>query len=586
MLPKPLSITVAKRERRVQKARVLFLSALDEQPFAFLTLLGYAKEKPMRIGHAFWNLVLANVLAASSSLALAIAPKPRVLEVIFIAGILQDDVDNFDSEQLSSDALTAAIVGAPQYSTLLARYDEINHSFLANWNDQKSDLYLSKVNEELYLDDYRAALKAGSYYAPRDANKLSSIYSDRLSGESPYFAGFITVSKNKVCFLLKEGRDVVLVAHSHGNIAANLIYAGVAKGCGTFALDHLRVVSVGSVAQIAPNNLMVNQAGDRRVYVQMPAFGLLWTRDTPYCKNTCLFTAPPPTVNSNCSGILEWDCHKFVDHYLSDELGTKYVGYPILGQRLSSSAHFSTKVTGGPQVYMQRLVTDAFYTAVDSIHKEAHGSDIWYDKFWARSDNRISGGDVTSAGDGQFEIHSAGGYTTRLTGQQQYTQGGIVNLEGCIAQSSVSGGGFHLMDMNFDFIFNIDSGFAAQPSGGVTVTWVDGASLLLVDALNGIRRVQAAKQDGRYCGKFSFGICPDKSTFSQFTNSLDGQVYRQWSAGPAPDAIRRFMAFQFKDDVMSITSIVENPLVFPAPRGSKKRPIPSECSPRHGLPLP
>lgn len=532
------------------------------------------KDVPMRTFQFAIRYMLAIALLVGSTVATAAKP----LTIFFVPGILQEFLPSFDNEFESLAALKEAIETAPQYLAQIGagaqQYPYFKYDIILNPSDGISDLYESKVNEERYIDLLRTALQAGSYAAPSNARKLRSIFDVHLTGESVYLQGVIYNGFTTVCALLKAKKDVVLVAHSHGNIIANFIYAGAAQGCGAAALSHLRIVSVGSVSDLSPNNLLINQGSDAAVYTFLPNLpGLLKVRTTPYCNNSnCNFLTPPPTVNSSCSGVLPFSCHLFAGNYLS----TTSSGTTTIGQRLSSSAYL---VSGSS---MRQRVADAFYTALDSLHGDSHQGDpsmmqVLSESYWARPD-------VTSSAPGQFELHSKGQYSSFVYGQRQYTQGGIVSVNGCMSPSQISGGALALQDVNFTGIFGRTGQANAQPLLGASVDWTNPGYLRLIDATGSVRRVQPIKENGRYCGNFTFGICPDGSSFAQFTNSVDSAVYRQWNAGPAVSVLRRFFALQYYNDAMTIDGLTETPYIFPGPYSTEPKIVPKACRLRRVLP--
>jgi hypothetical protein len=524
-------------------------------------------------------LILLVIVTTAAS-----AATPRSLHVFYIPGILQwTDA----GQEESKEALRLAIESAPQREDYRAAYPTINYSFLENSLDTPADLATSKKVEEQYIDGLRAAFREGGPNSNvKKLNVLTNLYFTYLQKEHGLLFGThvidaVNAGLPQVVDELRRGADVVLVAHSHGNIIANYIYAGVAAmaDLGIPALAHLRIVSVGSVALFSPNNLVVNTYNDGQVYVALPALGATDPkRRTPYCQRgdkECPFAAMPATATTSCSGWEHVTCHAFVGAYLSDFAGTA-----SFGERLSGSVHFVAN-----DYSIRHLVTDTFFTALDQMQGNSYSYKDWaliYPTmpYWSNPW-------VTSKGPGKFQLDvSNGDYGSGLLWSQwQFDYGGIVEMHACIAKTLASTNIIWLADINLNGLIDDVNAYRSAPPIGAYTTYQQeyGGNLILVDGSGQRHQVVTAAVNGKrnssYCGVYRFGVCPDQTAVVQFVNDIGNrETHTFHPTTKVSGVVRRLFALQYRRESTTIDSLQESSLPFDPPHPPKPPVYPKVCT--------
>ena len=139
---------------------------------------------------------------------------------------------------------------------------------------------------------------------------------------------------------VKVHGSVIVVAHSQGNLLANLAYAKLASEYGNDISKMVRVVNVANTSEFSVNGLNFTHAGDAAIFSAatnialpdksietLPSQGFNKTRTTPKCPNNgvCNFTVAPPTFNAqnNIDGQGTIDRtldHSIAETYLSDAI--------------------------------------------------------------------------------------------------------------------------------------------------------------------------------------------------------------------------------------------------------------------------
>ncbi|MDP2816022.1 MAG: DUF1566 domain-containing protein, partial [Rectinemataceae bacterium] len=160
--------------------------------------------------------------------------------------------------------------------------------------------------------------------------------------------------------VLKLGPSIV-VAHSQGNLLANLAYAKlVSDGVDTSKL--IRIVNVANTSEFSVNNLNLTHSDDNalKALTVLPSLGFNWTRTTPNCSNdgACDFELAAPTLGSPTESIPGDNLkkHSMVMTYLST------VPLPVLDDQ-------GVQYTPGADRFVDRF-EDIVYAAAESFSSE------------------------------------------------------------------------------------------------------------------------------------------------------------------------------------------------------------------------
>lgn len=207
------------------------------------------------------------------------------------------------------------------------------------------ELFIQKVAEEHFYTNFPNILAPFDAITTIDRSAAAAVaaYIDKLPGDNSLepddatskqlavkLAPNAVVVKGLVADIKAAGAAIV-VAHSQGNLLANLAYAQVAAEMGDQARKIVRVVNVANTTRFAVSGLNITHANDGALFATasrfaletLPSQGNNWTRTTPYTQATSgcgtnsscnLVLAPPTFKGASTSGFLD---HEFVATYLS-----------------------------------------------------------------------------------------------------------------------------------------------------------------------------------------------------------------------------------------------------------------------------
>ncbi len=213
------------------------------------------------------------------------------------------------------------------------------------------ELYLLKTAEEHYAADLAKIVHPHNQATPaidRIAAQNVAAYANVMAPGANYLETFQGIddsimqnTKRTVTSLtgvvISKGKAIV-IAHSQGNLLANLAYAKLAATYGNQTAGMIRVVNVANTSEFAVSSLNLTHAGDAALYSAatpllapevnletLPANGHDWPRTTPYCPNyqACNFTLTAPTFDAPGSAIPNQSLidlvlnHSLVETYLS-----------------------------------------------------------------------------------------------------------------------------------------------------------------------------------------------------------------------------------------------------------------------------
>lgn len=247
----------------------------------------------------------------------------------FTVGLVWNPIGWYGGEGVFDGMLEAATTGG----------------LLGGWHDLQ-ELFLLKTGEEWYAPVFPSLLlphdRVGGTISVSAAASVK-VYLDHITpgGNSLEDSGKITDADmwvtQKAVYKLTEvvrnsGRAIV-VAHSQGNLLANLAWANYASEIGSEIRKRMRVVNVANTSRFSVNNLNLTHEqdaalfsaatdpGDSDVSLEfMPGAApgaLRWSRTTPDCPGqVCRFSVASPTFGGvdSTPGTLN---HAFAETYLS-----------------------------------------------------------------------------------------------------------------------------------------------------------------------------------------------------------------------------------------------------------------------------
>jgi hypothetical protein len=207
----------------------------------------------------------------------------------------------------------------------------------SDFRQDMKELFILKTAEELYHADFQriiaphnmqsnldreAAIRIKEKYVDDltpgvDTNSLEQneeITDDDMDLTKKTLQGIL--SKLKV-----GGR--VFVAHSQGNLLANLAWASFVAEIGPSAQNRAKIVNVANTSRFSVSGLNLTHDRDTILFssgglVGLPSQGRNWTRTTPDCLDdaACNFALAPATFSGRASAGDTFE-HYFLDTYLS-----------------------------------------------------------------------------------------------------------------------------------------------------------------------------------------------------------------------------------------------------------------------------
>lgn len=199
------------------------------------------------------------------------------------------------------------------------------------------ELFLLKTAEEWYSESLYKIISPhnnlNKNIDKNSANMVSSYYEKMLPGgnylQDSYNIDedFMKPTKDAIKSLsniVRNNERSIVIAHSQGNLLANIAYARIASELGSGINQKLRIINIANTAKIAPNNLNFTHSLDEALYNKVTSLDNLpsltrWYRETPSCDKTsfCDFTMAPYTFVGT-EGIPGSRKHSFNDTYLSE----------------------------------------------------------------------------------------------------------------------------------------------------------------------------------------------------------------------------------------------------------------------------
>ena len=250
----------------------------------------------------------------------------------------------------------------------------------------RMEIFLLKTAEEKFASDFREILAPFNASTPIDmdaASRVTAYLDDMTPGDNSLETDLLfpvtdtnmqatQTAAYSLAGRVKRLKSAIVVAHSQGNLLANLAYAKLASEFGNDLSKMVRVVNVANTSEFSVNRLNFTHAGDAALFsaasssflpdqsLQTMPSGLNWTRSTPRCANmTCNFTIAPATFKAQNNipgqGIIDKALdHSIVETYLSTA--------PV---EISDNTQ-GIKFTPNAHRFVDRF-EDFVYTAADSL---------------------------------------------------------------------------------------------------------------------------------------------------------------------------------------------------------------------------
>ncbi|NPC56658.1 CARDB domain-containing protein [Caenimonas soli] len=282
--------------------------------------------------------------------------------VVYVNGIQNTLEDAAETTRIIGTILTTSVNHNPKKTfSVTAIWNPIGWYGVKDGLDLQQDLmelFLLKTAEEKYARDFLKIMGSGSI--DQDAAALVHGFLDdmtpgnnSLESDGKISDTEMAVTKEAANQLLKRIKRLgvaVVVAHSQGNLLANLAYAGLAAEFGDDVNRKLRIVNVANTSVFSVHNLNFTHAGDAALFSAatsplaiaaavaaganagaadqsletLPGRFRDWTRTTPFCPGdlACNFSMSPATFSKPTSpldvGVVDQFLHhSIVETYLS-----------------------------------------------------------------------------------------------------------------------------------------------------------------------------------------------------------------------------------------------------------------------------
>jgi len=212
------------------------------------------------------------------------------------------------------------------------------------------ELFLLKTAEEHFALDFQGIQAPHNLSVDineNDAAQVVKFLDDMTPGDNSLETTGV-MDDGKMAWLQRASRKLeirvkalgsaIVIAHSQGNLLANLAWAGLAKEIGSEVQGKMRVVNVANTSRYSVNGLNFTHAGDAALFAsavsslpsdleRLPSTGRDWTRTTPSCPSAaCNFRIAAATIGAPTTEIPDQSLtDKVLDHsiyetYLSTAL--------------------------------------------------------------------------------------------------------------------------------------------------------------------------------------------------------------------------------------------------------------------------
>ena len=312
-------------------------------------------------------------------------------KLIYVNGIQNSQVDAIDTAKRLAKVISAAEprLGFERPSEIIVVWNKIgfNGESSGQWDlDQDlQELFASKTNEESYAADFNKIRfnHATGQRKDLDVDAATRIAA-RISEELPSIVDPVDRLYKIIHENLARGEQIIVVAHSQGNLIANLAWAKAVSGEADLAAKNLRIVNVANTARRSPNDLNFTHAGDAALFFRAdsaacPENSLQnlparkgWARANSVChgdkltdKSICSFILSAPTFKASNSGSGSADSGAIIgggiDACLDHSIVLTYMSDAVVEVDIDQGVSFSADKS-----FKHRLL-DFVYQSVKSI---------------------------------------------------------------------------------------------------------------------------------------------------------------------------------------------------------------------------
>jgi Concanavalin A-like lectin/glucanases superfamily len=234
------------------------------------------------------------------------------------------------------------------------------------------ELFLLKTAEENFATDFAQLVRPNNDKTSLDrtvAARVNTFVDDMTPGNNTLESSGgitdanMTPTRQTILNLVTRIRAVadrgdgktIVIAHSQGNLIANLAYARLASEGGYDAPNKLRIINIANTSEFSVSGLNFTHAGDAAIFSAatvipldqsletLPSQGANWNRTTPRCVNaSCNFTVAPATFNAPSTDIPD---QSSVDKILDHSIVETYLSTANLALRIEQGVAFTPNTT-------------------------------------------------------------------------------------------------------------------------------------------------------------------------------------------------------------------------------------------------
>ena len=292
--------------------------------------------------------------------------------IIFVNGILNNleqylnSVDEIDKILKNTNIELNGIKGSDYNFKIWGTWNPIGHESDINNNNLQNayqdikELMKLKVDEERYASDL-LNITSPHYY--KDHSSFDPSYSDNIL---QYIDGLSSEDLRathgaiyRLIALMERLETSIVVAHSEGNIIANLAYAYMVNRYGNDIDSKLRIINVANTSILAVSSLDFTHSSDRALTALEVSGNLTLPRNTPFCFGACNFKTNTATFKEIDDSITTLN-HELIEVYLSDKVSPEPNDVDLQ----------QVQFTDGATSFKDRFV-DFVFTAYNSIIKDS-----------------------------------------------------------------------------------------------------------------------------------------------------------------------------------------------------------------------
>jgi hypothetical protein len=250
-------------------------------------------------------------------------------------------------------------------------------------SQDKKETFLLKTAEEKFGQDFIKIMFPFNQCKTIDqeaATRVKAYLDDMTPGDNSLETGSSPVTDvnmretqmaaKSIAWYVEAYGSAVVVAHSQGNLLANLAYAKLASDHGNEVSKMIRVVNIANTSEFSVNDLSLTHAGDAILFESatkplmldqsletLPSRGFNWTRTTPICPGdgACDFIVAPPTFGRPTTEI---PGQTLIDKLIDHSIVWTYLSTAIVPVAIDQGVQF----TPGKERFVDRF-EDLIYAA-------------------------------------------------------------------------------------------------------------------------------------------------------------------------------------------------------------------------------